>query len=659
MFNSITKKVTYIQIIIIVISMVAFITYINNYLNNYIYKETHEKLNTSVERMIHTMDTYNAALEDSATKLFSVFKDNYSNFSLNPNVKVDVYGVSTPELSSNGIVINNNFSKIEKFTKQTGAVATVFARDGKDFVRVSTSLLKTDGKRAMGTYLGGSKSPAYEPIMNKKIFVGNARLFGKDYVTVYSPIIDPSGSVIGILFIGYDFTQGLKSLSQKIDKMLIGKNGHYYAINLKTNKYDIHKRIKGQLVNSEIAKTIIQQKNGHIEYEENGLKKTVQFTEFPKWNWIVAGEVNMEDFEKANNDLRNNLMVAAAIMIFLITIITWLVIKKVVSSPLSNLINCTQELSNGNGNLTKKLDINGRDEISIASGKINDFIEKVRLIISDAKQLSGENSSIAHELSTTSLSVDSLLEKSTATVSSTTEQALNIKNEMESSIDEARKSKGDLEKANGFLVEANQAILELTEDIKEGVVAEIELAQGIKALSEDTKQVKDVLLVIGDIADQTNLLALNAAIEAARAGEHGRGFAVVADEVRKLAERTQKSLVEINSTISVVIQSIVDSSDQMNANAKKVEMLSNTAERVEDKITELSSVMGEAVISADKTVESYIQAGENTELIINNISIVNDLTSKNAKSVEKIVGSAKHMNDMTETLNSKLSEFQT
>ena len=92
---------------------------------------------------------------------------------------------------------------------------------------------------------------------------------------------------------------------------------------------------------------------------------------------------------------------------------------------------------------------------------------------------------------------------------------------------------------------------------------EMELAHKIQQLSSDADQVKNVLTVISDIADQTNLLALNAAIEAARAGEHGRGFAVVADEVRTLAERTQKSLVEINATINVIVQAIMDSSDQM------------------------------------------------------------------------------------------------
>lgn len=658
MFNSITKKVTYIQVLVIIIAMTGLITYISGYISNYIHHETKTKLNSYEMNMIHTIDTYNSALEGGVIKLFNIFQKNFAGFYTDPEEKIEVNGVPTPLLASGGAMINNNFTKVGNFTDLTGDVATVFVKDGDDFVRISTSLLKEDGTRAMGTYLG-KKSPAYKPIMNKQKYIGNARLFGKDYVTVYSPILDMDDNVIGILFIGYNFTKGLQHLSKKINEMKIGENGLFYAINLKTKKYDVHRTKHGQLANSDIVKQMIKKQNGYVEYETNGVHKAYQFVTYKKWNWLVVAEANLDDFEKANVELRTNLIIAASIITIIVMLITWLVAYKFIASPLNNLIKRTKDLSSGDGDLTKKLDIVGKDEVAQASEEINNFIEKVRLLIIDAKNLSNENSSIANELSSTSLNVGKLLEESTNVVNDTTNQADKIKDGMSGSIDEAKTSKIDLENANIFLNEANQAILSLTNEIKISASTEIELAQKIQQLSTDTEQVKDVLLVIGDIADQTNLLALNAAIEAARAGEHGRGFAVVADEVRKLAERTQKSLIEINSTISIIVQSIMDSSEQMTTNSRKVEELSHTAVNVEEKINNLSTIMSSATKMTEKTVTNYIETGNDIGSIIQSIDQINVLSTQNARSVEEIAAASEHMNKMTETLKNKLDEFRT
>jgi methyl-accepting chemotaxis protein len=167
MLNSITKKVTYILVAVIIVSMTAFIIYISSYLNNYIDKETRIKLDTNVDRMVQTMDTYNGALEDSAKQLYKIFALNFQSFFIMPDEKIEVNGVQTPMLASGGTTINNNFTAVGEFSDLTGDIATVFAKDGDDFVRVSTSLLKEDGTRAMGTYLG-TKSPAYKVIMNKQ-----------------------------------------------------------------------------------------------------------------------------------------------------------------------------------------------------------------------------------------------------------------------------------------------------------------------------------------------------------------------------------------------------------------------------------------------------------------------------------------------------------
>jgi len=399
-------------------------------------------------------------------------------------------------------------------------------------------------------------------------------------------------------------------------------------------------------------------------------KKFSYAVSFDAYGWMIGTGVYVGNIQKDLNKIEKEtdkeiatlisyFILVAFGLIFLNILLNIFLIKKNITNPLNNLIERTKNLSSGDGDLTRKLEIIGRDEIAEASKGINNFIEKVRVLISDAKNLSNENSSISHELSTTSIEVGKLLEESTTVVNQTTEQADNIKNGMIGSIEEAKTSKSDLEEANVFLEEANRAILELTQDIKISATTEIELAHKIQQLSSDTEQVKDVLLVIGDIADQTNLLALNAAIEAARAGEHGRGFAVVADEVRKLAERTQKSLVEINATINVIVQSIMDSSEQMSTNSKKVEELSQTAVTVESKINELAIVMKEATQLTDKTVVNYIETGDNITGIIKSIEKINDLSTQNARSVEEIAGAAEHMNTMTETLNDKLFEFRT
>ncbi len=371
-----------------------------------------------------------------------------------------------------------------------------------------------------------------------------------------------------------------------------------------------------------------------------------------------VGKLKTQIGENVASQIRSFLLISLVLVILSI-IVTAIIIKKTISNPLNDLMSKADNLSSGDGDLTQKLEITGNDEIAQASHSINRFIEKVRLLISEAKNLSNENSSISHELSSTSLEVGRAVETSMKIVGNTTTKATTLKDEMHIGIGEAKAGKEELLKANRYLTEANSAILELTKDIQSSATIEIELAHRVQQLSSDASQVKEILVVIGDIADQTNLLALNAAIEAARAGEQGRGFAVVADEVRKLAERTQKSLQEINATINVIVQAIADSSDQMTSNSKKVESLATTASDVETKINNMFHVMGNATKVSDKTAENYLKTGADIESMINDVSQINDISSQNARSVEEIASAAEHLSRMTETLNLKLSEFRT
>lgn len=312
-----------------------------------------------------------------------------------------------------------------------------------------------------------------------------------------------------------------------------------------------------------------------------------------------------------------------------------------------------------NKDLTQVYEVRGPSEINDMDDSYNLLMKSLRNLVSDSKSSSSENASISHELSTTSNMVGENVETSVKVVDEATKKADSIKNEINIFIDYAHQSKSKMVDANSNLKDARDDIVLLTDRVQSSAEVENELAEKMKHLSQEANEVKNILNVISDIADQTNLLALNAAIEAARAGEHGRGFAVVADEVRKLAERTQRSLSEINATISVVVQSIMDASGQMGENSEKIFELSSIANGVRNKINHTVVIVTEAVSATDKTVADFEKTGKGIEQIVTQVGEINKISSKNARSVEEIAAAAEHLNSLTDNLNAKLEQFRT
>ncbi len=365
-----------------------------------------------------------------------------------------------------------------------------------------------------------------------------------------------------------------------------------------------------------------------------------------------------EKMHKISSSIKRNVLIVIVI-ILLISIILAILLSDNIVKRIKTLEDTARDLASGDSDLTKRLPIHGNDEIVSASREINKFIEKVQQTIVNIKDSSNETASVANELSATSNQVGIRVEDESQIINKTVETGIEMKSLLENSIVKSENTKKDILLANENLEEARSEILNVVTQIGESSEVEVELAGKLNQLSSDAEAVKGVLTVIKDIADQTNLLALNAAIEAARAGENGRGFAVVADEVRQLAERTQKSLTEINATINVIVQSIIDASEQMNKNSKNIHQLSTISSDVEYKINDTSDIMQKTAHAAEESLQDTMKIVHHSQERIGKIEQINELSTSNARSVEEIANSSEHLHQMTENISKKLNEFRT
>ncbi|MBI5921333.1 MAG: Cache 3/Cache 2 fusion domain-containing protein, partial [Betaproteobacteria bacterium] len=285
----------------------------------------------------------------------------------------------SPVLKNGSIAINQRTVEVDRFTSVTGAVATVFARKGDDLVRVSTSVKKENGERAVGTPLS-KEHPGYTKLMAGERYVGKAKLFSKDYYTSYTPIKDKEGKVIGATFIGLDISPEITALKEHIRAVKAGSTGYFYVIDSTPGKdagtLIVHPAKEGANIytskdadGNEFIREMIEKKQGTIRYpwlnkelgDTTARIKVVVYENFGEWNWLIGGGTYTDEFERLARNLKYSLAGASLFIVLILTFLIYWLVRSIVNKPLITVLDSFRTISGGD--YTTRIPIAKNDEI--------------------------------------------------------------------------------------------------------------------------------------------------------------------------------------------------------------------------------------------------------------------------------------------------------
>lgn len=571
----------------------------------------------------------------------------------------DITEKEIPTMNWNGKQIFQNFDEVDQIKSLVGGTATIFQVIDDGLLRISTNVMTLENKRAVGTFIPTS-SPVYKTVMSGETFYGRAFVVNQWYLTAYEPFHDTFGNIIGVLYVGVPEKVYWEKLSQRFNKITIFDSGYIAIIDnsgtyllSKDNERDGENIWDSQDSNGDFfiqnivekastlneGETFIYRYPWQNEGESNSQMRRSAISFYPEKQWIfIVNSVESEAFESANKTAFRLILLSFAFLG--ITAIMGIVIASRLVKPLNFTFSALEKISTGD--FSNKTNINSSikeietlrksidDGLLPSLGKVfyqlDNLIEESNSISKELIESANHNSSISDDISVNLKSTQeefsklklsfSEVEKSVQSINNTIKTQNRIQSEQSNAVSETSSSveemSANLDSVAKISDEKKQASSILVNITQEGDSKVSEIVELLLKVTQRLSQMSEIIEIINSIASSTNLLAMNAAIEAAHAGDAGKGFAVVSDEIRKLAESTSQNA----GTISNNLLSLMDEINHVDSAGNDLKQL----------FSNISLEVDEFVNAFNEISTSTSELRNASRNIISNISDLRDKT---------------------------------
>ena len=373
-------------------------------------------LQSSTDLMRDSVELYDRSLSESTARMAGTFRAMLpaGDISVDATQPVTVGERATPRLLMGTDTLNLQEGVVDRFAEATGGVATVFVRDGDDFVRVTTSLRNAEGNRAMGTVLDHA-SPAYPKMIAGEAYTGPARLFGVDYMTHYMPLKDAAGEVAAIAFIGQNYTDGLAALKARLRESKLGKEGHFLAVNTRAGDDFgtlvaasngegeklpalVDEADKPQL-EALLAGTITQA-TLHLRPSKDAPAQAYFVTAqtYGPWKWTVLGLEPTSVLAAVLNKLMLQTALVSGLGLLAVIVALVLVVRRMLTVPLAAAGQVARDVAAGR--LDRTITVKRQDEVGQLMTALRQMQDKLREIIAAQNEMSAQHAegTISHRI---------------------------------------------------------------------------------------------------------------------------------------------------------------------------------------------------------------------------------------------------------------------